>query len=127
MPIVIETYTQPYSIIAAKLFTEESFTYLDKPITESNEKTFYYTRRELDCERICYYFSKIYYIEANKIVAIDKTAQRIKYYDLETGKLIRFETQEPQQQSNPDLSSLPHMYAQSGDIVVFPENEEDDD
>lgn len=127
MPLIIESYENPYSKIANLLFPEQTFTYLNTPISEGSSELFCYTRKELNPDEIMYYFNKIYYIEKGKIIAIDKAAQKIKYYDLETGKLIRFEESVEAVVSVDNSSILPHFVAQTGELVIFPENEEDDD
>lgn len=127
MPLVIESYDNPHTKISSLLFPGKEFQYIERPISDSSETNFYYTRKEDDPAMIKYYFNKIYYIEMEKIVCIDKRAQKIKFYDLKTGKLIALDqkTEEPVQVSKTDF--LPQLQAQNGEVIVFPDQDEDDE
>lgn len=126
MPLIIETYELPFQNITDKLFPGQEFTLIDQPVTEDTSELFCYTRREFDCEKIMYYFNKLYYIENGKIVAIDKGAQKIKFYDQITGKLIKFEENKESERKIDDLSHLPQLHAQSGEFVIFPDEEDEE-
>lgn len=128
MPLIIESYTVPYQKITSLLFPNKQFTYIDAPVSEPAEELFCYTRDVDDVERIKYYFNRIYYVEAGKIVCINKTAQKIKLYDFITGKPIVFETkveEDPVLVSKDDF--LPQLQAQNGEIVIFPDQDSDEE
>lgn len=127
MPLIIETYENPYYKISDKLFPGQEFTFIDKPISEGTSEQFCYTRKELDSDRIMYYFNRICYIENDKIVSIDKTAQKIKFYDKDTGKLIKFEENIEEVTPVDNKSYLPQLNAQNGELVIFPDEEDEDD
>ncbi len=109
------------------MFPGKEFQHIEVPISDSSETHFYYTRKENNSDAIKYYFNKIYYIEMQKIVCIDKRAQKIKFYDLNTGKLIALEqkTEEVAKVCKNDF--LPQLQVQNGEIVVFPDQDEDDE
>lgn len=132
MPLIIESYFYPYSKIANLLFPNHEFTYIDSPISEPTTELYCYTREENNASAIKYYFNRIYFIEKERIVSINKTAQIIKFYDINTGKLINFEekTEEivPSKDKIIDKTEfLPQLNVQSGEIVVFPETEEEEE
>ena len=127
MPLIIETYDKPYTIIANQLFHGQEFSFIDKPITEDSDELFCYTRKEFDSDRIMYYFNKIYFIENGKIIVIDKAAQKIKFYDENTGKLIKFEENIENDTKIDNSSYLPQLYAQSGELVLFPDDEDNEE
>lgn len=126
MPLIVESYEWPYTKIASLLFPGQEFTYVDSPMSEPASELFCYTRLEDRPERIKYYFNRIYFVEKGRIVCINKIAQKVKLYDLNTGKLISF--QQPPEDPKPVEKSefLPQMQAQSGEIVVFPEEDDED-
>jgi hypothetical protein len=133
MPLIIESYHCPFSKIADLLFPNQEFTYISKPVSEPTAELFCYTRFEDNPDRIKYYFNRIYFVENGRIVSINKNAQRIKFYDIETGKLVKFE-----QQTEDDIYAkkdkivdktefLPQLQVQNGEVVIFPDQDEDDD
>ncbi len=126
MPLIIETYFYPYTKIANVIFPGVKFEYIDHPISEPEENAYFYTREYISRE-IKYYFDQIYYIADEKIVMIHKKMKRIKYYDMETGKLINFEKSDVSCKQNViDKSEfLPQLKAQEGDLVIFPESDEE--
>lgn len=129
MVLIIESYFMPYNKIADVLFPKISFKYIDKPISESNNHQEYYYTRQDGSRNIKYYFDKIYYVADNKIVFIHKKMRKIKYYDLNTGKLIKFERDNENNKPKPDLidktNFLPQLKAQDGDLVLFPESDDE--
>lgn len=142
MPLIVESYFNPYTKIAKLLFPKNKFEYLEFPISEdasknenlsdndltnniTDDSSFYYTREENpNCRAIKYYFNKIYYIEKNKIVCIHKSARTIKYYDLETGKLISFDKKK-EIETIDKTAFLPQLKAQEGELVLFPEEDDE--
>ncbi|KAI5153034.1 hypothetical protein ENBRE01_3098, partial [Enteropsectra breve] len=71
------------------------------------------------------YFNKIYYVEMGKIVCLHKSARQIKYYDIETGKPIVFEKKEEEMPTVDKTEFLPQLQAQDGDLVLFPEEDDE--
>lgn len=127
MPLIIESYDFPYTVIATKLFPGKEFTYINKPCSEpSDSELFCYTRDIDDYNSIKYYFNRIYFVEnGNRIVGVNKILQKIKIYDLQSGNLIKF--QEEIKENKIDKSAfLPQMAAQNGDLVVFPDEEDEE-
>ncbi|ELA41218.1 uncharacterized protein VICG_01707 [Vittaforma corneae ATCC 50505] len=133
MPLIIESYDCPYTKIASLLFPEQEFTYIDKPVSEPASELFCYTRAEDNPDKIKYYFNRIYFIEKERIVCINKASQRIKFYDINTGKLITFEQRTEDADGVSKIKTvdktdfLPQLHAQNGEIVIFPDQEEDEE
>ncbi len=124
MPLIIETYDIPYTKISNLLFPGKIFTYVGVPISE-NEDLFCYTRDIDNVREIKYHFTKIYFVENGKIVGVDKKSQKIRLYDINTGKLIKF-TEEAMEVKIDKTEYLPQMAAQSGELVVFPDDEDEE-
>ena len=126
--LIIESYAEPYYLISSKLFPGEAFVPLSVPTEPRPELGgFYYTRKEIARE-IGYYFARIYYFEAGRIVYLDKASRRIRYYDKETGRPIAFEAGRPAAPPPREkIEALPHLQAQRGDHVIFPDQDEDDE
>lgn len=121
MPLIIESYFNPESRISSLLFPGKQFTFVDRPLCDPDG--YYYTREEI-ARPIKYYFSKIYYVEGDRIVCLDKAARLIKHYYLDTGKQIvlkRTVTKEIDK-----TGFLPQLDAQEGDVVLFPEEEDEE-
>lgn len=132
MPLIIESYDLPYTRIADLLFPNDIFQYISVLQLESlecvdtNNELYCYTRAEDDSRPVRYYFSKIYYIEDGQIVCINKTAQKIKTYDLNTGRPV-YAPSSCRRETKIDKSEfLPQLMAQKGELVLFPDEEEDD-
>lgn len=125
MPLIIETYFYPYRKIADVLFPEVEFQFLEYPISEQvGDELFYYTRTEL-ARDIKYYFNKIYFMADEKIVCIHKQARQIKYYDKDTGKLINFNLKVEMDEKLDKSDFLPQLKAQEGELVLFPESDDE--
>lgn len=125
MPLIVESYHIPYTRIADLLFPKTSFTYIDRPVSEPPDAEIYCYAREELAREIRYYFNKIYYIEKNRIVCIHKTAKQIKYYDLATGKMIKFRDDGERGAVLDKSGFLPQLRAQEGDLVLFPEEDDE--
>lgn len=128
MPLIIETYELPYTKISNLLFNGKRFEHITKPTIETEEpEMFCYTRKDQDDYRaISYYFKKIYYIENGKIICVDKVAHKNRLYDFNTGKPILFNQAPAKAEEIVKSEFLPQLNAQNGDIVIFPDEEEDD-
>lgn len=132
MPLIIESYDCPYTRIASLLFPGQEFTYINEPVSEPATELFCYTRAEDSQERIKYYFNRIYFVEKDRIVCINKAAQRIKFYDIKTGKLITFDQRTEETDCASKIKTvdktefLPQLQAQNGEIVIFPEQEDEE-
>lgn len=127
--LIIESYFEPYTVIAEKLFPQAvgQFKYIAKScLLENVTDRYYYTRAELPASEIGYYFNKIYYVENDKIVAINKAARQIMYYDKETGRPITFSRVEREETVN-KTAYMPQLRAQEGEHVIFPEDDEDEE
>lgn len=125
MPLIIETYFTPYTKIAELMFEGIEFTYIDRPVSEPADEEMYCYTREEGSREIKYYFNKIYYIENGKIVCIHKTAKQIKYYDEKTGKLINFQKERKDEEALDKTEFLPQLRAQDGELVIFPEEDDE--
>jgi len=128
MPLIIESYDVPHTKIANILFKNKVFKHISEPCIEPEEQDVYaYTRKDEDDYRaISYYFKKILYFENGRIVCTDKIAHKIVLYDPETGKPIVFSRNQPSEQID-KTDFLPQINAQNGDIVIFPDQEDEDE
>lgn len=125
MPLIIESYENPFTKIKDLLFPTQEFKYISEPVSEPTEELYCYTRKEDNPESIRYYFSRIYFIENDKIVCINKITQNIKFYDINTGRLIVFDEMAEEQPKIDKTEFLPQLEVQKGEIVVFPEEEDE--
>lgn len=129
MPLIIESYDHPYTQIALLLFPGREFTYIDHPITEPTSELFCYTRQENNPEQIRYCFNRIYSVENGRIVCINKAAQKIKFYDIRTGKLLAVDKTEYSSivEVVEKAKFLPQLHAQTGEVVIFPDSQDSED
>lgn len=125
MPLIIESYYSPYTRIADLLFPKADFVYIDRPVSEPADGEVYCYTREERSREIKYYFNKIFYIEKNKIVCLHKTAKQIKYYDVETGRVIKFREESGEDEPLDKSGYLPQLEAQKGDLVLFPDEDDE--
>lgn len=126
MPLIIESYEFPYTMISDVLFPEMKFQFLPKPVADLDDEKFYYTRNIDDFKAVKYYFNRIYYIENNRIVGINKIQQKLCLYEM-NGKLIKFRDTIKKEKVMDKSEFLPHLLAHNGELVIFPEDDEDED
>jgi len=129
MPLIIESYFQPFTKISEKMFPGKKIVFLDRPVSEPPDDAVFYYCREESAREIKYYFNKIYYIEGNRIAYLNKIKREIRYYDTGTGQLIQFSVNdnEPEDRKIDKSSFLPHLKVQEGELVLFPDNDSDED
>lgn len=132
MPLIIESYDIPYTRIADLLFPNSTFEHISVAQLESlqhadtSTEPCCYTRVEDDPRPVRYYFNRIYYVESGKIVCVDKRAQKIKAYDLSTGRPVDAPASRRSDAKVDKSGFLPQLQAQKGELVIFPDEEEDD-
>lgn len=119
MPLIVDSYYQPYTAISSVLFGDALFKFIDQPVYDPDGM--YYTHNEI-ADQIKYYFNKIYYIEDERIKCVDKIIRKIRYYEIKNGKQI---IEREREREIDKRGYLPHLDVQAGERVIFPDEEEE--
>lgn len=125
MPLIIESYDLPYTRIANLLFPNTRFELVSAPESlDSSDEPYCYTRAEDNPRAVRYYFNRVYYVDNGQIMCVDKTAQKMRVYSLSTGRPVG--ACAGNRNAKVDKREfLPQLMAQKGEIVPFPDEEDD--
>lgn len=124
--LIIETYAIPASTIARLLFPGQTPIEIHSPVIPT--APLYSTRHHLSSP-IAQYFSRLFFISEKILIGIDKKTRTIHRYDMHTGKPLKAPSKPVtayEEERVPLNTHLPHLAAQEGEVVLFPEEESED-
>lgn len=138
MPLIIDTFEVPASLISQRLFRCSDMIELkgiSKKVIEmvlTNNDGIYFVHKECAGDEICgikYYFNEIVEVFTN-VQYINKNRKLVKYYVIGRNgygavcSLTEMKGAEESENPVDKTAFLPHLGAQEEEIVIFPDDED---
>lgn len=137
MPLIIDTYEVPALFISRKIFKSDEIEEIKKTpsdILEISKDKIYFIHGEddLSARHVKYYFNEVVEVGMNMIY-YNKAKKQVKYYKIDRDNdgfatdIVEIMEENIIKDSVDKTNFLPYLRAQDDEIVLFPENEDDDE